>query len=70
VGKIAEKAVCGSVLLTIWHCILSAKLTKNALLQAVLPTALCLFNYYLIFLLFWVKIFCVKMGYLFKAFPS
>jgi len=33
VGKIAEKAVCGSVLLTAWHCILSAELTKNALLQ-------------------------------------
>jgi len=24
-GKIAEKAVCKSVLLTIWHCILSAE---------------------------------------------
>jgi len=38
VGKIAEKAVCGSVLLTIWHCILSAKLTKNALLQYLITT--------------------------------
>jgi len=27
-GKIAEKAICGSVFLTIWHCILSAELTK------------------------------------------
>jgi len=35
VGKIAEKAVCGSVFLTIWHCNLSAELTKNALLQTV-----------------------------------
>jgi len=26
VGKIAEKAVCWRVLLTIWHCILSAEL--------------------------------------------
>jgi len=24
VGKIAEKAICRSVFLTIWHCILSA----------------------------------------------
>jgi len=28
VGKIAEKAVCRSVFLTMWHCILSAELTK------------------------------------------
>jgi len=28
VGKIAEKAVSRSVLLTTWHCILSAVLTK------------------------------------------
>jgi len=33
VGKIAEKAGVGSVVLTTWHCILSAELTKNALLQ-------------------------------------
>jgi len=33
VGKIAEKAVCGSVFLPIWHCILSDELTQNALLQ-------------------------------------
>jgi len=32
-GKIAEKAVCGSVFLTTWHCILIAELTKNALLH-------------------------------------
>jgi len=30
VGKIPEKAVCGSVFLTIWHHILSAELTKIA----------------------------------------
>jgi len=35
VGKIAEKAVCRSVFLTIWHCILSAEY-KNALLQTVI----------------------------------
>jgi len=35
VGKIAEKVVRRSVLLTTWHCILRAKLTKNALLQTV-----------------------------------
>jgi len=29
VGKIAEKAVCGSSFLTIWHCILSAELIKT-----------------------------------------
>jgi len=29
VGKIAEKAACRSVLLTIWHCILNAELTKT-----------------------------------------
>jgi len=29
VGKIAEKAVCKSVFLTIWHCILGAELTKT-----------------------------------------
>jgi len=28
-GKIAEKAVCKSVFLTIWHCIFSAELTKT-----------------------------------------
>jgi len=28
VGKIAEKAVCRSVFLAMWHCILSAELTK------------------------------------------
>jgi len=27
--KIAEKAVCRSAFLTIWHCILSGKLTKT-----------------------------------------
>jgi len=35
VGKIAEKAVCRSVFLTIWYCILSVELTKNAHLQTV-----------------------------------
>jgi len=34
VGKIDEKAVCREFL-TIWHCILSAELTKKALLQTV-----------------------------------
>jgi len=34
VGKIGEKAVCGSVFSTIWHCILSA-INKNVLLQTV-----------------------------------
>jgi len=29
VGKITEKAVCKSVFLTAWHCILSAELTKS-----------------------------------------
>jgi len=29
VGKIAEKAVCGSVFLTTWHCILSTELEKR-----------------------------------------
>jgi len=29
VGKINEKAVCRSVFLTTWHCILSAELTKT-----------------------------------------
>jgi len=42
-GKIAKKAVCGSVFLTISHCILSAELTKthsfNCFL-AILPTIL------------------------------
>jgi len=33
VGKVADKAVCRSVFLTIWHCILNVELTKNALLQ-------------------------------------
>jgi len=28
VGEISEKAVCRSVFLIIWHCILSAELTK------------------------------------------
>jgi len=28
-GKIAKKAVCWSVILAIWHCILSAELTKT-----------------------------------------
>jgi len=44
VGKIAEKAVCKSVFLTIWHCNVSAELTKNALIHTVflvfLPTGL------------------------------
>jgi len=31
VGKIAEKTVCMSIFLTIWHCILSAELTKTRL---------------------------------------
>jgi len=36
VGKIAKKAVCRSVTLTTWHCILSAELTKtHALRQTV-----------------------------------
>jgi len=35
VDKIAEKAVCMSVFfLTTWHCILSAELTKNALVYS------------------------------------
>jgi len=41
VGKIAETAVCRSVFLKIWHCILNAKLTKNTLQTAflvILPT--------------------------------
>jgi len=40
VGKIAEKAVCRSVFLTTWHCILSVELTKTHLfrLLAILPT--------------------------------
>jgi len=29
VGKIAEKAACMSVFLTVWHCILSVELSKN-----------------------------------------
>jgi len=42
-GKIAKKAVYRGVLLTTWHCILSAELTNNAFLQtffflAILPT--------------------------------
>jgi len=42
-GKIVGKAVCRSVFLTTWHCIIfSAKLTKNTLFQtvflAILPT--------------------------------
>jgi len=28
-GKIADKAVCRSVFLTTWHCLLSAELTKT-----------------------------------------
>jgi len=35
VGKIAEKAVCRTEFLTIWHCIFSAEFNKNALLQIV-----------------------------------
>jgi len=35
VSKIPEKAVFESIFLTIWHCILSGKLTKHALLQTV-----------------------------------
>jgi len=35
VGKIAEKAVCRRVFLTVWHRILSAELTLNAFLQTV-----------------------------------
>jgi len=42
VGKIAEKAVRGRVFLTIWHCILSAEVTKKRTLSdcflAILPT--------------------------------
>jgi len=34
--KIAEKVVCRSVFLTIWHCILSAQLTKNTFFLAIL----------------------------------
>jgi len=33
VGKIAEKAVCRSGFLGIWHCILSAELTKTHFFQ-------------------------------------
>jgi len=45
VGKIAEKAVCKSVFLTTWLCILSAELTKkytslDSFFLAILPTAL------------------------------
>jgi len=29
VGKIAEKAICRSVFLAIWYCILRAELTKT-----------------------------------------
>jgi len=29
VGKIAENAVCKSVILTTWHCIISAELAKT-----------------------------------------
>jgi len=29
VGKITEKAICRSVFLTLWHCILSAESTKT-----------------------------------------
>jgi len=36
VGKIVVKAVCGSVFSAMWHCILSAELTKtHYLLQIV-----------------------------------
>jgi len=35
VCKITEKAVCRSVFFTIWYCILSAELSKKALLQTV-----------------------------------
>jgi len=38
VGKIAGKAVCRSVFLTIWQCILSAELTKKTVLLAISPT--------------------------------
>jgi len=38
VSEIVEKAVCGSVFLTIWHCVWSAELIKNALLQTVFLT--------------------------------
>jgi len=42
--KIAEKAVCRRVFLTIWQCILSGELTTNVLLQTIFltifPTAL------------------------------
>jgi len=41
VGEIADKAVRRSVFLTIWHCVLSAELTKNALLQTVLFWRFC-----------------------------
>jgi len=33
VGEIAENVVCRRIFLTIWHCILSVELSKNALLQ-------------------------------------
>jgi len=31
-GKVAEKAICRKVFWIIWHCIMSAELTKHALL--------------------------------------
>jgi len=34
-GKNREKAVCRSAFLTTWHSILSAELTKNALLLTI-----------------------------------
>jgi len=50
VGKITKKAVCRSAFLTTRHCILSVKLTKNALLQTaflvILPTGLHFRVYY------------------------
>jgi len=33
VGKIVVKAVCGSVFSAMWHCILSAELTKTHYLE-------------------------------------
>jgi len=40
VGKIAEKTVCRSVFLIIWHSIFSAELTKTDCFLAILPTGL------------------------------
>jgi len=78
VGKIAEKAVCKSVFLTIWHCILSAEITKmrsfRDVLLAVLPTGLLageksnllLWVAVLIFLILQMQNFCKVYGFIQK----